>query len=101
MQQAYRNTAIFIFLVLIGVQWGFYQSYTSHFPVFKNATTLDTYTRCLTYDVDAIADRTTSTHSLWQGPPAQDHWKSFVGVGSAYYCLAVPHRQGRLLERCR
>lgn len=40
MQQAYRNTAIFIFLVLIGVQWGFYQSYTSHFPVFKNATTL-------------------------------------------------------------
>lgn len=40
MQQVYRNTSIFIFLILIGVQWGFYQSYTSHFPQFKNATTL-------------------------------------------------------------
>ncbi len=40
MQKVYRNTAIFIFLVLIAVQWGFYQSYTSHFPQFKNATPL-------------------------------------------------------------
>lgn len=40
MQRVYLNTAIFIFLVLIGVQWGFYKSYTSHFPHFKNATTL-------------------------------------------------------------
>ena len=40
MQTAYRNTAIFIFLVLIGIQWGFYQTYTSQFPNFKNATTL-------------------------------------------------------------
>lgn len=40
MQQAYRNTSIFIFLILIGVQWGFYQSYTSQFPQFKNITTL-------------------------------------------------------------
>jgi len=40
MLTVYRNTAIFIFLILIGVQWGFYQSYTSQFPDFKNATTL-------------------------------------------------------------
>lgn len=40
MQKVYRNTAIFIFLILITVQWGFYQSYTSHFPNFKNVTTL-------------------------------------------------------------
>ena len=40
MQNVYRNTAIFIFIILIGVQWGFYQSYTSQFPHFKNATTL-------------------------------------------------------------
>jgi hypothetical protein len=40
MQYVYRNTAIFIFLILIGVQWGFYQSYTSQFPQFKNVTTL-------------------------------------------------------------
>ena len=40
MQRVYLNTAIFIFLILIGVQWGFYQSYTSQFPHFKNATTL-------------------------------------------------------------
>ncbi|MEJ8818688.1 hypothetical protein [Lacibacter sp. H407] len=40
MQQVYRNTAIFIFLILIAVQWGFYQSYTSLFPQFKNITTL-------------------------------------------------------------
>ena len=40
MLQVYRNTAIFIFLILIAVQWGFYQSYTSQFPHFKNATTL-------------------------------------------------------------
>ena len=40
MQKVYRNTAIFIFLILIAVQWGFYQSYTSLFPQFKNITTL-------------------------------------------------------------
>lgn len=40
MLNAYRNTAIFIFLILLGVQWGFYHSYTSQFPNFKNATTL-------------------------------------------------------------
>jgi hypothetical protein len=40
MQAAYRNTAIFILLILIGVQWGFYKPYTSQFPAFKNATTL-------------------------------------------------------------
>lgn len=40
MQQVYRNTSIFIFLILIAVQWGFYQSYTSQFPQFKNITTL-------------------------------------------------------------
>jgi hypothetical protein len=40
MQQAYRNTAIFIILIMIGVQWGFYQTYTSEFPNFKNKTTI-------------------------------------------------------------
>jgi hypothetical protein len=40
MLQVYRNTAIFIFLILIAIQWGFYQSYTSQFPHFKNATPL-------------------------------------------------------------
>jgi hypothetical protein len=40
MQQVYRNTSIFIFLILIGVQWGFYQTYTSLFPQFKNITPL-------------------------------------------------------------
>jgi len=40
MQQVsvYRNTSIFIIIILIGIQWGFYQSYTSQFPNFKNAT---------------------------------------------------------------
>ena len=32
--------ALFIILILIGVQWGFYQSYTSQFPTFANATTV-------------------------------------------------------------
>jgi len=36
----YRNTSIFIVLVLIGVQWGFYHPYTSQFPHFKDATPL-------------------------------------------------------------
>lgn len=40
MQKVYRNTSIFIFLILIGIQWGFYQSYTSQFPHFKDATML-------------------------------------------------------------
>lgn len=40
MVQTYRNTSIFIFIILIGVQWGFYQPYTSQFPHFKNVTTL-------------------------------------------------------------
>jgi hypothetical protein len=40
MQRVYINTAIFIFLILIAIQWGFYQSYTSQFPHFKNITPL-------------------------------------------------------------
>src|SRR5690349_13557846 len=40
MRNVYRNTAIFIFIILLGIQWGFYQSYTSHFPQFKNVTPL-------------------------------------------------------------
>jgi hypothetical protein len=35
---SYRTTAIFILLIIIGVQWGFYYSYTSQFPAFENAT---------------------------------------------------------------
>ena len=38
MQKVYRNTAIFIILIMIGVQWGFYQVYTSQFPNFKDST---------------------------------------------------------------
>ena len=38
MQKIYRNTAIFIILIMFGVQWGFYQVYTSQFPNFKDAT---------------------------------------------------------------
>lgn len=38
MSHAYRNTIIFILLVLAGVQWGFYYSYTSHFPEFKGVS---------------------------------------------------------------
>ncbi len=38
MDKVYRNTSIFMLLIIIGVQWGFYQSYTSQFPQFKNAT---------------------------------------------------------------
>ena len=38
MQRVYLNTSIFILLVLIAVQWGFYHPYTSQFPHFKNAT---------------------------------------------------------------
>lgn len=38
MQKVYRNTAIFIILIMIGVQWGFYRVYTSQFPNFKDAT---------------------------------------------------------------
>ena len=39
MLKVYRNTAIFIILIMIGIQWGFYQTYTSEFPNFKNKTT--------------------------------------------------------------
>ena len=38
MLKIYRNTAFLIILVMIGVQWGFYQVYTSQFPNFKDAT---------------------------------------------------------------
>lgn len=38
MQKVYRNTAIFIILILLGIQWGFYQSYTSQFPNFIDKT---------------------------------------------------------------
>ncbi|HET9744543.1 MAG TPA: hypothetical protein VFP97_02455 [Chitinophagaceae bacterium] len=39
MLNVYRNTAIFIILIMIGVQWGFYQTYTREFPNFTNKTT--------------------------------------------------------------
>lgn len=39
MLKVYRNTALFIILIMIGIQWGFYQTYTSEFPNFKNKTT--------------------------------------------------------------
>lgn len=38
MQKAYRNTAIFMILIILGVQWGFYQHYSSQFPNFVNKT---------------------------------------------------------------
>jgi len=38
MLKVYRNTAIFIIIIMIGVQWGFYRTYTSQFPNFKNLT---------------------------------------------------------------
>lgn len=39
-RNSYRLTALFIILILIGVQWGFYRSYTSQFPTFPNVTTV-------------------------------------------------------------
>lgn len=38
MLKTFRNTAIFVILILVGVQWGFYKNYTSQFPNFKNMT---------------------------------------------------------------
>jgi len=38
MLKVYRNASIFIILILIGVQWGFYRPYTSQFPNFKDST---------------------------------------------------------------
>ena len=38
MLKIYRNTAILIILIIIGIQWGFYQTYTSEFPNFINKT---------------------------------------------------------------
>ncbi len=37
--KTFRNIAIFMLIVIAGVQWGFYQTYTSQFPAFPNATT--------------------------------------------------------------
>jgi hypothetical protein len=41
MGKVYRNTAIFIALIIFGVQWGFYRVYTSEFPDFKDNPTID------------------------------------------------------------
>lgn len=38
MEKIYRNTAIFIILIMFGIQWGFYQVYTSQFPNFIDKT---------------------------------------------------------------
>jgi hypothetical protein len=40
MDKAYRNVSIFVVLILIGVQWGFYKNYTSQFPEFKGSTSI-------------------------------------------------------------
>jgi hypothetical protein len=41
MDKVYRNTAIFVALIIVGVQWGFYRVYTSEFPDFKDNPTID------------------------------------------------------------
>jgi hypothetical protein len=38
MQKVYRNTSLFIILIMFGVQWGFYRVYTSQFPNFIDKT---------------------------------------------------------------
>ena len=38
MLKVYRNASIFIIFILLGVQWGFYKSYTSEFPNFIDKT---------------------------------------------------------------
>lgn len=40
MSKVYRNTAILAVLIILGVQWGFYKTYTSQFPEFKDATSV-------------------------------------------------------------
>ena len=39
MLKVYRNSAIFIILIMAGIQWGFYKHYTSEFPNFVDKTT--------------------------------------------------------------
>lgn len=38
MEKVYRNTSLFIILIMFGVQWGFYKVYTSQFPNFIDKT---------------------------------------------------------------
>ncbi len=38
MPKVYLNTAIFMILIVVGIQWGFYQTYISQFPKFVNKT---------------------------------------------------------------
>ena len=38
MLKVYRNTAMFIILIMVGIQWGFYKHYTSEFPNFVDKT---------------------------------------------------------------
>lgn len=38
MLKMYRYTSVFIIIIIIGVQWGFYKHYTSQFPDFINKT---------------------------------------------------------------
>ena len=38
MQKVYRNTSLFIILIMFGVQWGFYRVYSSQFPNFIDKT---------------------------------------------------------------
>lgn len=40
MLKIYRNISLFIILVIIGAQWGFYKNYISQFPDFINKTNI-------------------------------------------------------------
>jgi len=40
MEKVYRNSAIFIAVIILGVQWGFYKTYTSQFPNFIDKTNI-------------------------------------------------------------
>ena len=40
MLKVYRNISLFIILIIIGVQWGFYKNYISQFPDFIDKTNI-------------------------------------------------------------
>jgi hypothetical protein len=39
-KNSYRLPALFIILIILGAQWGFYKPYTSQFPTFQNSTSV-------------------------------------------------------------
>ena len=63
-------------------------------PKFHKQNPYHPYSRDLFDDVDGIVDSTAIAYQYREGTTSQDNRQSILGVGTTYYHIDVPRRQG-------